>query len=82
MALKITEDCISCGDCEPECPNTAISVGEDYFIINPSMCTECVGHFDESQCLKACRYDCIIPDAAFPESKAQLQEKYQTLKTA
>ncbi len=79
MALKITEDCISCGDCEPECPNQAISIGPDYFIINPSMCTECVGHFDESQCLKSCRYDCIIPDPEHRESKAQLQDKFEAL---
>lgn len=79
MALKITEDCINCGDCEAECPNQAISVGEDIFIIDPSKCTECVGHFDESQCLKSCRYDCIIPDPAHTESKEQLQEKFQAL---
>ena len=28
MAYKITDDCISCGACEPECPNSAISEGE------------------------------------------------------
>ena len=79
MALRITDDCISCGDCEPECPNTAISLGEDYFVIDPNKCTECVGHFEESQCLKACRYDCIIPDPDRPESKEELQEKFKVL---
>jgi len=79
MALKITDECISCGDCEPECPNQAISVGEEIFIIDPLKCTECVGHFDESQCLKACRYDCIIPDPDRRESKEQLQEKFAAL---
>ena len=29
MAIKITEDCINCGACEPECPNTAIYEGAD-----------------------------------------------------
>ena len=79
MALKITDECISCGDCEPECPNQAISVDEEIFIIDPLKCTECVGHFDESQCLKACRYDCIIPDPDRRESKEQLQEKFAAL---
>lgn len=27
MAIKITEECINCGACEPECPNTAIYEG-------------------------------------------------------
>lgn len=79
MALKITDDCISCGDCEPECPNQAISPGEDYFVINFNKCTECVGHYDESQCLKACRYDCIIPDPDRQESKEELQDKFKVL---
>ncbi len=75
MALLITEDCINCGDCEHECPNHAISEGDDIFIIDPNKCTECVGHFDESQCIAACRYDCIIFDPDRKETKAQLQEK-------
>lgn len=79
MALKITDECISCGDCEPDCPNQAISVGEEIFIIDPLKCTECVGHFDESQCLKACRYDCIIADPDHRESKEELQEKFAAL---
>lgn len=79
MALKITDECINCGDCEPECPNQAISMGEETFVIDPGRCTECVGHFDESQCLKACRYDCILPDPAHRESREQLQDKYESL---
>mgnify|MGYP000078825460 CR=1 FL=1 len=79
MALKITDECISCGDCEPECPNQAISFGEEILIIDALKCTECVGHFDESQCLNACRYDCIIPDLDHRESKEQLQEKFAAL---
>lgn len=79
MALRITDDCINCGDCEPECPNTAISPGDDYFVIDPNKCTECVGHFEESQCLKACRYDCIIPDPDRRESKEELEEKFKIL---
>ena len=29
MAIKITDDCINCGACEPECPNNAIYEGDD-----------------------------------------------------
>jgi len=50
MALKITDDCINCDVCEPECPNEAIFQGEEIYVIDPNKCTECVGHFDEPQC--------------------------------
>ena len=51
MALIITDECINCDCCEPECPNEAISMGPEYYIIDPNRCTECVGHFDEPQCV-------------------------------
>ena len=79
MALKITEDCINCAVCEPECPNSAISAGDEIFVIDPSKCTECVGHFDESQCIEVCPVDCIIIDPANTETKDQLQAKFQKL---
>lgn len=79
MALKITEDCINCAVCEPECPNNAISAGDEIFIIDADKCTECVGHFDESQCIEVCPVDCIIVDPDHKESKDQLQAKFQKL---
>jgi len=79
MALIITEDCINCAVCEPECPNNAISPGDEIFVINPDKCTECVGHFDESQCIEVCPVDCIIVDPAHTESKEQLQAKFEKL---
>ena len=79
MALIITEDCINCAVCEPECPNSAISAGDEIFVIDPSKCTECVGHFDESQCIEVCPVDCIIVDPANTETKDQLQAKFQKL---
>ena len=79
MALKITEDCINCAVCEPECPNNAISAGDEIFVIDASKCTECVGHFDESQCIEVCPVDCIIIDPDHKESKDQLQAKFQKL---
>lgn len=79
MALKITEECINCDVCEPECPNNAISEGEEIYVINPELCTECVGHFDEPQCQQVCPVDCIPLDPSHTESKAQLQAKYENL---
>lgn len=79
MALIITEDCINCAVCEPECPNNAISAGDEIFVIDPDKCTECVGHFDESQCIEVCPVDCIIIDPAHTETKEQLQAKFEKL---
>lgn len=79
MALKITDECINCDVCEPECPNNAISQGEEYYVIDPNLCTECVGHFDEPQCQQVCPVDCIPLDPQFPETKEQLLIKYQLI---
>ena len=79
MALLINEDCINCAVCEPECPNNAISAGDEIFVIDASKCTECVGHFDESQCTDVCPVDCIIVDPAYVESRQQLQDKFARL---
>ncbi|MBA0901744.1 MAG: YfhL family 4Fe-4S dicluster ferredoxin [Candidatus Nitrotoga sp.] len=79
MALIITDECINCDVCEPECPNDAISQGEVIFYINPSKCTECVGHYDTPQCVEVCPVDCIPLDPIHVESKEQLQEKYRAL---
>ena len=77
MALKITEECINCDVCEPECPNKAIYQGKEIYEIDPNRCTQCVGHFDEPQCQQVCPVDCII--TAFYESEEQLKEKYKKL---
>ncbi len=60
MAFKITEDCISCGACESVCPNSAISQGEDYYVIDANACKECVGSFDTQQCASVCPVDACI----------------------
>ena len=80
MALKITEECINCDVCEPECPNEAIYPGEEIYEINPQLCTECVGHFDEPQCVIVCPVDCIPKDPLHAESTDQLMVKYEQLK--
>jgi ferredoxin len=81
MALMITDECINCDVCEPECPNEAISAGEEIYVINPDKCTECVGHFDEPQCQKVCPVDCIPLDPDRSETKEDLQQKYLKLTT-
>ncbi len=87
MATKITEECINCGACEPECPNTAIYAGgaqyeykganadalsNDFYYIVPQKCTECVGHFDQEQCAAVCPVDCCVPDPDHTEDEATL----------
>jgi ferredoxin len=79
MALWITDDCINCDVCEPECPNDAISLGERIYEIDPARCTECVGHFDEPQCVQVCPVACIPVNPAFVETPEQLLEKYRRL---
>ena len=81
MALLITDECINCDVCEPECPNGAISQGAEIYVIDPHRCTECVGHFDEPQCRKVCPVDCIPLDPAFVETKDELFAKYLRLAT-
>lgn len=79
MALMITDECISCDVCEPECPNGAISEGEEIYVIDPKLCTECVGHFDSSQCVEVCPVDCIIVDPSCRETPDELHQKYLQL---
>ncbi len=79
MALLITDECINCDVCEPECPNAAISMGETIYVIEPTMCTECVGHFPEPQCVEVCPVNCIVPDPDGTESREQLESKYRRL---
>jgi len=79
MAFKITEDCIACAACEMECPNDAITEGEEIFIIDPNKCTECVGHYDTQQCADVCPVDCCIPDPDHRESRDELLAKFKKL---
>ncbi|MBI4547913.1 MAG: YfhL family 4Fe-4S dicluster ferredoxin [Ignavibacteriae bacterium] len=94
MATMITEECINCGACEPECPNTAIydpgaewelnsekhpALSADFYYIAPEKCTECVGHFKEEQCAVVCPVDCCVPDPNHVETEEQLLEKAKRL---
>ena len=79
MALKITDQCINCDVCEPECPNSAISMGVEIYVIDPARCTECVGHFDTPQCREVCPVDCIPLDLDRVETREALLAKYRRL---
>lgn len=95
MATMITDECINCGACEPECPNTAIyegdveweakdgsshaAISEDIYYIVPEKCTECVGFFDQEQCAAVCPVDCCIPDPDIPETEEALLERAKEL---
>ena len=79
MSLIITDECINCDVCEPECPNEAISQGAEIYEIDPGKCTECVGHFDQPQCVEVCPVSCINLNPAHVESRDELQQKYLRL---
>jgi ferredoxin len=79
MALLITDQCINCDVCEQECPNEAISQGEEVFVVDPNRCTECVGHYDRPQCIESCPVDCIIVNPERVEGQGELLAKYKAM---
>jgi len=79
MALLITDECINCDVCEPECPNGAIAQGSEIYVIDPQLCTECVGHFASPQCVEVCPVECIITDPENEETRERLMDKYRSL---
>ena len=79
MATKITEECINCGACEPECPNSAITQGDDIYLIDAKLCTECVGFHGEEACAAVCPVDCCIPDPDNAETEEQLYARLATV---
>ncbi len=79
MSTTITDECINCGACEPECPNNAISEGDDIYVIDTQLCTECVGFFDVEQCAEVCPVDCCVPDPKNVETEEVLLERAKKL---
>jgi len=79
VAVKIIDTCISCGACEPECPNEAISPGDTIYVIDPAKCTECYGFYAESQCIAVCPVEAIVPDEDNPDTVESLTEKFNNL---
>jgi ferredoxin len=80
MALMITDECINCDVCEPECPNGAISLGIEIYEIDAARCTECVGHFTQPQCVEVCPVACIPLNPAMNETQEMLLTKYEQLR--
>lgn len=79
MALKIIEECIACGACEPECPNSAISEGPDIYVIDPGHCTECYGFYTTQQCADVCPVESCVHDADHDETRDDLTAKFHIL---
>ncbi|MGF1872971.1 YfhL family 4Fe-4S dicluster ferredoxin [Photobacterium indicum] len=80
MALLINDKCINCDMCDPECPNEAITMGEEFYEIDPARCTECIGHYDKPTCQSVCPISkCIIIDPDNVETEDELLEKFVTL---
>jgi ferredoxin len=79
MAYKISEECISCGACESECPNQAIKEGDTTYVIDPERCTECVGSHSASKCAEVCPVGAPNPDPEKKESREQLLAKWKKL---
>jgi Pyruvate/2-oxoacid:ferredoxin oxidoreductase delta subunit len=79
MATIITNECINCGACEPECPNNAISQGENIYVIDPKLCTECVGFHDYEACAAVCPVDCCVTDPNNIETEETLIARARAL---
>ena len=79
MVVKITEECISCGACEPECPNKAISEGPSCYVVDPEKCTECIGSFPTQQCIQICPVGAVVFDEHRRESREELLERWRKL---
>jgi len=82
MALMLTDECINCDVCEPECPNEAISQGAEIYVIDVDRCTECVGHHDKPQCREVCPVDCIPVHPDHVETREVLFLRYEGLMRA
>jgi ferredoxin len=79
MATMITEECINCGVCEAECPNSAISEGAQNFQIDPALCTECVAFHATEQCAAVCPVDCCVTDPNNVEAEEPLFERAKAI---
>jgi ferredoxin len=79
MAFMITEECVNCDACVPECPNEAITQGDSIYVISAERCTECVPTHETQQCVVICPANCCVPDPNHKETREQLEAKYQAL---
>ncbi len=81
MATMITSECINCGACEPECPNEAITQNDEIYVIDPVLCTECVGFHDYEACAAVCPVDCCVTDPNNVETEEALIGRARTIHT-
>ena len=79
MPLLIEASCINCDMCDPECPNEAITLGDDIYEIDPAKCTECVGHYETPTCVSVCPIACIIQDPNRVENELSLIDKFNKM---
>ena len=79
MALLITDQCINCDMCLPECPNSAIFEGDKIYEIDVARCTECVGFYTHQTCVAVCPIACIVPHPEHVETEQQLKQKFERL---
>jgi ferredoxin len=79
MAIRITEACVNCDLCAPECPTNAISMGEEVYVIDPKLCTECVGFSDDLKCNVVCPAECCVPDPEHVETEAVLFDRARAI---
>jgi len=77
MALKIIDECICCDACVPVCPTSAIECDDPIYVIDSTLCTECVGYFKEPKCIESCPVDAIVVDEKLAETKQQLTQKFK-----
>lgn len=75
MAFLINDECTACGICEAECPNDAISEGDDIYVVDADRCTECVGFYDAQQCAEVCPVDACVADPDHEETEEELMAK-------
>lgn len=79
MALMINNECIACDACREECPTEAIEEGDPIYVVEPELCTECLGSYDEPACIEVCPVDCFKLDPDHRETVTELKFKFKQL---
>ena len=77
MALKIIDECICCDACVSVCPTSAIECDDPIYVIDSTLCTECVGYYKKPECIKVCPVDAIVVDKELGETKQMLTKKFK-----
>lgn len=90
MSVSINDSCINCGPCRDVCPNRAIAEFKPghaslpdpsvFFVVDSNLCTECVGHYGEPQCMTVCPVEAIEILPEHVESPEILEARVSALK--